>query len=121
MPLVEFEGCRQRIRRAKAHREDIAKLWNRAASKEDFYSVGLNMNDDGTGSITISPNYGWEFTNAIALHLGEMLYQLRAALDSAVYGAAIRESGEDPPPMKINGNSPSASADVIIDHSTERH
>jgi len=98
MPLLEFEGCRQRIRRAKAHREAIAKLWNEAAQKEDFYTVSVSMNDDGTGCIALFPSYGRDFTNAIALQLGEMIYQLRATLDSAVYASAIRESGQNPPP-----------------------
>jgi hypothetical protein len=98
MPLLEFEGCRQRIRRAKAHREAIAKLWNDAATEEDFYSVGVDMNDNGTGTIWLEPVYGWEFTNAVSLQLGEMLYQLRAALDSCIYGALIRETKQNPPP-----------------------
>ena len=81
---IEFEGCRQRIRRAKAHREAIAKMWNDSVTTEDFYSVGVRVEDDGTGSVWIEPVYGWEFTLAISLELGEMLYQLRAALDSCL-------------------------------------
>ncbi len=98
MPLLEFEGCRQRIRRAKAHREAIAKLWNDNATTENFYNVRVCMNDDGTGSIRLDPIYGWKFINTVSLQLGEMLYQLRAALDSCIYGAVIRETGQNPPP-----------------------
>ena len=32
------------------------------------------------------------------LELGEFLYQLRAALDGAVYASAIQDSGQNPPP-----------------------
>jgi hypothetical protein len=35
---------------------------------------------------------------AFSLELGEILYQLRAALDGAIYACAIEETGEDPPP-----------------------
>ena len=100
MPLIEFEGCKQRIRRAKSHREAIAKIWNEHASEENLYSTSVRVNDDGTGSVSISPVYGRGFTDAVALELGEMLYQLRAALDSCIYGAAIRETGQNPPPNK---------------------
>ncbi len=98
MPLFEFEGCRQRIRRAEAHSETLAKLWNDNATEEGFYSVRVCMYEDGTGSIRLDPIYGWEFLNIASLELGEMLYQLRAALDSCIYSARIRETGQNPPP-----------------------
>jgi hypothetical protein len=34
----------------------------------------------------------------LALEFGEMLYQLRAVLDTCVYQAAVLDSGRDPPP-----------------------
>jgi len=42
----------------------------------------------------------WAFAGKRGLSdaYGEMLYQLRAALDGSVYQAAIIESGQDPPP-----------------------
>lgn len=98
MPLLEFEGCRKRISRAKAHREAIRDLWNQRATEEDFYSVGVSVNDDGAGRIWLKPNFRGDFTNIISLELGEMLYQLRAALDSCIYASRIRETGENPPP-----------------------
>jgi hypothetical protein len=92
-----FEDCRQRIGRAEAHREALAKAWNHAA-KEDLYSVIVRMEDDGAGAIFLNPTYGPDFTNSISLQLGEMLYQLRAALDRCIYQARIAESHRNPPP-----------------------
>jgi hypothetical protein len=98
MPLLEFEGCRQRIRRAKAHRETFRDLWNKHVLEDDFYSVGLHMDDDGAGSIWVRPNHRRDFTDVLSLELGEMLYQLRAALDSSIYATRVRETGTNPPP-----------------------
>jgi hypothetical protein len=98
MPLLEFEGCRERVRRAKAHREIMAKAWREIGEAEDFYSVGVRMKDDGAGTIWVVPHVPESFTSFFALELGEMLYQLRAALDSCVYHAAILETGKNPPP-----------------------
>jgi hypothetical protein len=72
-------------------------MWGEVA-EEDPYSVGVTVNDDGTGSIWIEPTYGGEFTITLSLLLGELLYQLRAALDSCIYAARIRETGKTPPP-----------------------
>jgi hypothetical protein len=38
MPL-RFEGCRERLRLAKVHRENIAVLWNKAGKAEELYDV----------------------------------------------------------------------------------
>ena|SRR5579859_5205799 len=121
MPLLEFESCRQRIRRAKAHREAIRDLWNEGAAEEDLYSVRVSVKDDGAGSIWLKPNFGADFADAISLELGEMLYQLRAALDSCIYASRIRETGKNPPPTKISSNSPSARIVLNIAPSTEHH
>src|SRR6266571_3971800 len=96
MPFLEFVGCWQRIERAEAHRKAFAEAWN-SFCDDVPYSPNLHIEDDGTGSISIIPRYD-SLPVAFALDLGEFLYQLRAALDGAVYGAAIRESGQNPPP-----------------------
>ena len=93
-----FEGCRQRFRRADAHRKRIAKLWNEAGKAEEVHSVVVGMNDDGTGEIWIRTLYSPDLMDIIALDFGEMLYQLRATLDGCIYQAAIFESGQNPPP-----------------------
>src|ERR1700730_8566056 len=97
MPL-RFEGCRERLRRAKVHRENIAVLWNRAGKAEELYNVVVDMDDDGAGCIWLKPIHQPELINALSLELGEMLYQLRAALDGCIYQAAIFENKQNPPP-----------------------
>lgn len=69
--------------------------------EDDPYYTGLHMEDDGTGTLWMEPVYG-ALPDVLAFELGEMLYQLRAALDSAVYAAAILQSGQDPPPDEKN-------------------
>jgi hypothetical protein len=97
MPL-RFEGCRERLRRAKVHRENIAVLWKKAGKAEELYNVVVDMDDDGAGCIWLKAIHQPELINALSLELGEMLYQLRAALDGCIYQAAIFESKQNPPP-----------------------
>jgi hypothetical protein len=89
---------RERIGRAKAHRERIAKLWNEATESERLYNIVVYMENDGTGCISLKPTYSESFVHEISLELGEFLYQLRAALDACIYKAAIIDSGQNPPP-----------------------
>jgi len=93
MPAV-FEACRRRIEWAQRHYGELAAAWNRI-EPEDLYTVHANVNDDGTGSVWLIKNK--PIPPGFALELGELLYQLRAALDSAVYEAAILDSGKNPP------------------------
>jgi hypothetical protein len=96
VPFREFVGCRDRIERAKAHSKAFARAWS-AFLENDPYSPYLHIDDDGTGTISVGHGYG-ALPNVFALVLGELLYQLRAALDGAIYGAAILETGDTPPP-----------------------
>lgn len=101
MPLLPFETCRKRIERAKAHSKTFAKLWSELI-KEDPYDTIVSVDDDGAGGIWIEPRYEGGLPDVFSLELGEMLYQLRSALDSCVYAAAIVETGQDPPPQEKN-------------------
>lgn len=94
-PLAEFEDCRSRIRRAEAHNEAFAKTWNEFIDHDPYHAF-LRMNDDGTGELH-AERYD-DFPESLSLDLGEMLYQLRAALDGCIYAAAILQSGQNPPP-----------------------
>lgn len=96
MPLKEFVGCWTRIERAETHRVAFAKAWSNFLD-DDPYSPSLQIDHDGAGSLRIVPRYE-SLPAVFGLELGEMLYQLRAALDGSIYAAAIRESGVDPPP-----------------------
>lgn len=91
-----FETCWQRIHRAKTHRDKVGSDWA-AFLEEEPYSPSVEVDADGRGSIYVVPRR--EFLSPIfAIELGEMLYQLRGALDACVYAAAIVESGQEPPP-----------------------
>jgi hypothetical protein len=95
-PLLSFRGCWDRIIRAEAHAKAFGKLWSDFLEDEPYSSI-LDMNDDGTGAICVVPRYEG-LRGEFAFMLGEMLYQLRATLDSAVYATAVQKSGQDPPP-----------------------
>jgi hypothetical protein len=62
-----------------------------------MYFPVLDINDDGIGVLRIVPQRD-SLPSVLGLELGEMVYQLRAALDGAVYAAAVRETGRNPPP-----------------------
>jgi|HubBroStandDraft_6_1064221.scaffolds.fasta_scaffold181729_2 hypothetical protein len=94
-----FQGCRDRIERAKSHYAILSEEWNKIPA-EDLYSVRANVNHDGTGVIRVTRPQ--PLPPIFALQVGEMLYQLRAALDGAIYTAAILETGNDPPPNEQN-------------------
>jgi hypothetical protein len=91
-----FEACWERIKRAETHSASLAEAWN-SLLVTDNYTAVVYVYDDGTGRILLSPKYEL-FEPAFSLDLGEMLYQLRAALDGTIYEAAIIESGQNPPP-----------------------
>jgi hypothetical protein len=55
------------------------------------------VKDDGTGQFFIR-TVQRDWLLPFSLHFGEMLYQLRAALDSCVYDAAVLHFKQDPPP-----------------------
>lgn len=97
---MTFQGCRNRLARADSHRKTLAKLWADFV-KDDPYSVILNMDNDGTGKLLILPRYN-PLPEIFSLELGEMLYQLRAALDASIYASAVQQSGKEPPPNEGN-------------------
>jgi hypothetical protein len=90
-----FEACWERIARADSHRNRIAALWNEFVTQEDPYTPHVNVNDDGTGNISIELTR--PLPQEIPFILGEFLYQLRAALDGCVYELACLNTGERPP------------------------
>ncbi len=96
-----FEDSRQRISRAKAHNNALAKAWDDIATKNP-YSISIRVEPDGTGDMIVEPTYSPSVISDFALQLGEMLYQIRSALDACVYKAAIVNSGKNPPPDHDN-------------------
>jgi hypothetical protein len=91
-----FQCCWDRISRAEAHSKSLSQSWNNVF-EGDLYAVDVNVNHDGTGTIEIIPKMN-DFARGFSLQLGELLYQLRAALDSCIYAAAVVDSGRKVPP-----------------------
>lgn len=89
-----FEVCWQRVERAEAHNEAMARAWNTFIEDEPYEPV-CTVNSDGTGRlfvVQVKP-----IPDVIGLELGEFLYQYRAALDSSIYELACCNSGDRPP------------------------
>ncbi len=94
---VPFQAAWQRIDRAATHRKAAVQLWN-AWIDEEPYSFSLaNYGDGHHGLIVVQDD---ATPPDMAVVLGEWLYNLRCALDYAVYDAAVCVSGTNPPPMK---------------------
>lgn len=89
-----FDGVWERIERAQTHRKAFGDEWN-AFCETQPYHPGVKVDDDGHGVIWVDCE---PLPPDLPLVLGEMLYQLRAALDSCIYEAAIIETGMNPPP-----------------------
>ncbi len=91
---VAFQDSRDRLDRAQAHRTTFNDAW-KALLKSRPHKTIVRVEVDGTGTIWVEPP---PLPIGLSLELGEMLYQLRAALDACVYRAAVLDSGIDPPP-----------------------
>lgn len=79
------------------HYKTFGEVWNTFLKEEEPYFPVVTTNDQGEGWISIRAAESFP-GEQLSLHFGEMLYQLRAALDSLVYEVAILDSGKDPPP-----------------------
>jgi hypothetical protein len=93
--MVYFDA-RERVARADTHLKAGIELWDRFMEDEP-YGVSVNVEPDGTGEIHVIPRYD-TLPTAFSIEFGEMLYQLRATLDTLVYQAAIYDTGQAPPP-----------------------
>lgn len=96
MPLKEFAPCWDRIARADAHIAAFAKAWSDFLEVEP-YNASLSIDAGGSGTLWVVSRYD-DLPPIFGLELGETLYHLRAALDGAIYAAAVRETRSDPPP-----------------------
>lgn len=94
---MRLERSRLRLEQANAHRGRIAKLWNGFIEGDEPYVPVVQVDREGNGVIHVYPSDDFP-GDELSLEFGEMLYQLRAALDSLVYEVAILDSGQDPPP-----------------------
>jgi hypothetical protein len=91
--MKAFVVARSRINRARLHGETLAKLWNEGGGEITVRAV---VDPDGSGRLTaldVRP-----VPEEFSLLLGELLYQLRSALDACIYQATVYATGQDPPP-----------------------
>lgn len=95
MAHAPFQGCWDRIDRAKTHANALATEWN-AFVEKDPYVMFTDVDPEGHGVVGLRRRV--EMPADIPLLLGEVLYQLRAALDNCVYTLAVLTTGSDPPP-----------------------
>jgi hypothetical protein len=93
-----FQNCWDRVDRAEAHRQASIERWN-AFDTSQTYTSRVEVDNDGTGRFFTEP-VKRDWTLPFSLELGEMLYQLRSALDSCVYDAAVLRFGDPPPDPK---------------------
>jgi hypothetical protein len=95
--MRQLSRPRIRLDRAKMHSQKFGEIWNAFTGEEEPYYPIVNINDEGEGTIFIRASGSFP-SEQLSLHYGELLYQLRAALDSLVYEVAILDSGSNPPP-----------------------
>jgi len=91
--MAEYKVARFRLKRAITHGENLAKLWNEVPSGR-LCTPRAIIDRNGYGQL-IASNVG-EIPEDLPLLLGEMLYQLRSALDSCIYQATVYAT-QDPP------------------------
>lgn len=90
-----YETSRARLRRATAHGERLAQLWNEIPT--DYLLTPKALIDPDGNGVLFALKAG-EVPEEVSLLLGEMLYQLRSALDACIYQATIYATQKDPPP-----------------------
>lgn len=94
--MSPFTTARNRITRAKFHGIAMAKFWD-SFDTSQAYSHRMEIESNGTGKIFLAP-VKVDWLSEFSLQLGEIMYQLRAALDSCIYDCAIVQSTKNPPP-----------------------
>jgi hypothetical protein len=89
-----FTDCRQRIDRAAKHAKAFTDEWNGLLKPKAFE---YRTKKKGNGAFVFIGRFRVLPKNDLALELGEFFYQLRAALDGAVFKMAEIISAPNPP------------------------
>jgi hypothetical protein len=92
-----FDPCWLRIDRAETHRQAAADCWNKWLEDEPYF---ISVDHKGKGKFRVRVLQENPTPPEMAVFIGEWLYNLRAALDYAMYATAICDSGKAPPPKK---------------------
>lgn len=88
-----FAAAWHRIDRAETHRKAAADEWNEFLEDEPYDTV---VHHQGEGKFVIRVVQEIPTPPEMAVFIGEWLYNLRCALDYAVYDAAICRVWEEP-------------------------
>lgn len=95
-PMPGMDDAWVRVNRAKANyarlKGEIAEFWR---DHPDMATVGVEH--DGKGNVRLVARIGTRPPHDWGLASGDILVDLRCALDYAVYALAIRHGGIDPP------------------------
>ncbi len=92
---VEVDIVGARLDRAADHFKSFGDAWtDHLASRP--HRMDFDIDEDGHGRVLFLKLHDPPAT--LSLILGEFLYELRAALDNALYAVAIIDSGQNPPP-----------------------
>ncbi|HEY0309298.1 MAG TPA: hypothetical protein VGB94_14140 [Acidobacteriaceae bacterium] len=90
-----FADSRRRIRRAVGHGKAFKEQWESLLHPESFATSVEVDGDWRSGVVKATPAAIPD--HDLALELGEFFYQLRAALDGAIYTASALAEGINPP------------------------
>jgi hypothetical protein len=93
--MGDYKVARSRLLRAMAHGERLAQLWNAVPSGR-LCTPRVLVGPNGYGHL-MATRVG-EVPDELPLLLGEMLYQLRSALDACIYQATAYATNQDTPP-----------------------
>jgi hypothetical protein len=123
VPMMEnmfspFQTCWDRVDRAESHRKSLIQIWN-ALDTDKVYRSEADIDDHGNGKFflrTVKRDWLLPFS----LQFGEMLYHLRAGLDSCVYDAAALEFTQNPPPDEEQWNFPICATKDKFENSVRR-
>lgn len=91
-----LEVCRDRVARAAEIRSAIGSIWNEYIEQVPRRFVLKPGRDDDHRVVAVETFE--QMPVRLSTLFGEWLYELRAALDGAVYFMAVRDSGQNPPP-----------------------
>lgn len=90
-----FRDSRQRIARAIIHAKNIVRVWETLIDRDQIPEPEILKRGNHNFVASISLKY--ETENDLSLLIGEYFYQLRAALDAAMYRSmALQEGVADP-------------------------
>src|SRR5680860_188660 len=91
----EVELVEARLSRAGDHCREFGRIWADYLQQRP-HSMVRDARADGTVTSTLAR--ATPIPTSLSLEFGEVIYELRAALDNCLYAVAVVVSGQNPPP-----------------------